>query len=109
MRDMMATHERLNTSAHQAREAVGKAAAAAYEALPAILLAAALLMPALAAFAVKSAVPGNFDRQAIEARTGLSVAEPADAIADQGNRALVQIREESRTSLRQNLQLPKLS
>ena len=102
MRDMMATHERLNPSAHETREAVRKAAAAAYEALPAILLAAALLAPALAAFAVKSAVPADLDRKALEVRTGQSIAE-------QGNEALVRIREESRETLRQNITLPKLS
>jgi len=87
-------------------ETARKAAVAAYEALPAILLAAALLMPALAALAVKNSLPANFEQQAVEARTGLST---PDAIADQGNRALIQIREESRASLRQNLTLPKLS
>ncbi len=102
MRDMMATHERLTPNPHETRDAVSKAAAAAYEALPAILLAAALLAPALAAFAVKSAVPEDLDRKAVEVRTGQSIAE-------QGNAALIRIREESREALRQNIALPKLS
>lgn len=95
MRDMMATHERLNPSAHKTREAVGKAAVAAYEALPAILLAAALLMPALAAFATKAAVQ--------DPRVELS-----QAIAAQGNQALADIRAETRVAARANLVLPKL-
>ena len=85
-----------------AAESVRKAAAAAFEALPAILLAGALLMPALAAFAGRTAIPTDLDRQAIEVRTGVS-------IADQGNEALIRIREESREALRQNVTLPKLS
>jgi hypothetical protein len=81
-------------------ESLRKAAAAAWEALPAILLAAALLMPALAAIAGRSA-----ERAAPVAPS----AEVGRAIADQGNRALVEIRSEARESLRQNLSLPKLS
>ncbi|MGH8629533.1 MAG: hypothetical protein ACREU7_02040 [Burkholderiales bacterium] len=92
-----------------ASESVRKAAAAAYEALPAILLAAALLAPAIAAFAARNAMPDDFDRQAVEVRTGMSITEPADSIAEQGNRALVEIRKESRETLLQNLALPKLS
>jgi hypothetical protein len=103
MRDMMATHDRLNTSAPQTRETVSKAAAAAYEAFPAILLAAALLMPALAAIAQRSALSADFERRAIEARTGLSV-----SIAEQGNQALRQIRTDSKESLRQDIALPTL-
>lgn len=102
MRDMMATHERLEAHAPETRESVRKAAAAAFEALPAILLAAALLMPALAAFAGRAAIPADLERQAIETRTGLSIAE-------QGNEALRQIREESREALRRDLAPPKLS
>jgi len=83
-------------------ETARKAAVAAYEALPAILLAAALLMPALAALAAKTSVPADLERQAIQVRTGQTIAE-------QGNRALVDIREESRAALRQHLKLPKLS
>jgi hypothetical protein len=83
-------------------ETARKAAVAAYEALPAILLAAALLAPAIAALAARQALPADFERQAIEARTGAS-------IANQGNGALIEIREESRASLRQHLNLPKLS
>jgi len=80
-----------------------KAAVAAYEALPAILLAAALLMPALAAFAARTALPGDFERKAVEARTGLSI-----GIAEQGNQALADIRAETRETARLNLVLPKL-
>ncbi len=103
MRDMMATHDRLTPSAHETRDAVSKAAAAAYEALPAILLAAALLMPALAALAQRAALSPDFERQALEARTGLSF-----SIAEQGNAALRQIRADSKESLRQTVALPKL-
>jgi len=88
---MNATHPR------PAAETVRKAAVAAYEALPAILLAAALLMPALAAFAAQVA------EQAAPERVELS-----QAIATQGNQALVQIRQESRESLRASLTLPSL-
>ena len=80
-----------------------KAAVAAYEALPAILLAAALLAPAVAAIAQRSALSQDFERKAIEARTGLSV-----SIAEQGNAALRQIRADSKESLRQSITLPKL-
>jgi hypothetical protein len=80
---------------------IRKAAVAAYEALPAILLAAALLMPALAAFAVPDVVPADLDRTAVSVRTGL-------AIAGQGDRALLQIRAESRQSLKTRLALPAL-
>ena len=90
------------TSATPASESVRKAAAAAYEALPAVLLAAALLAPAIAAFAARNAVPVDLDRKALEVRTGQS-------IADQGNEALTRIRQESREALRQNIVLPKLS
>ena len=83
-------------------ETARKAAVAAYEALPAILLAAALLAPAIAAFAARTAVPPDLDRKAVEVRTGQTIAE-------QGNRALIQIREESREALRQSVTLPKLS
>jgi hypothetical protein len=96
MRDMMATHERLDPGAHTTREAVSKAAVAAYEALPAILLAAALLMPALAAFATKAA----------ERETRVELGQ---AIAAQGNQALADIRAEARAKARANLGLPKLS
>lgn len=102
MRDMMATHERLEarssqTQAHESRESVRQAAAALFEALPAILLAGALLMPALAALAAKSA-----DRQ-----TSPGV-ELGQVIAAQGNQALADIRAEQRETLQQNLMLPKL-
>jgi len=80
-----------------------KAATAAYEALPVLLLAAALLMPALAAIAQRAALSPDFERKAIEARTGLSV-----SIAEQGNQALRQIRTDSKESLRQAIGLPKL-
>ena len=95
MRDMMATHERLNPSAHETREAISKAAAAAYEALPAILLAAALLMPALAALATKAA----------EQQTRVELGQ---VIAAQGNHALAEIRAETRRAAVANLVLPKL-
>ena len=72
-------------------------AAAAYEALPAILLAAALLMPALTVLA-----------QPAREAAAPPQAELGRAIADQGNRALLQIRAESRGSLRQSVGLPKL-
>jgi hypothetical protein len=72
-----------------------KAAVAAYEALPAILLAAALLMPALAAFATKAA----------ERDTRVELGQ---VIAEQGNLALADIRAETRETARLNLVLPKL-
>lgn len=78
-------------------DTVRKVAVAAYEALPAILLAAALLMPALAALAAKAA------HEAAPASVELG-----QAIAMQGNQALAEIRAESRASLRANLQLPSL-
>lgn len=81
----------------RAAESVRKAAAAALEALPAILLAAALLMPALAAF---SAHKGE---QPVPAVTGLG-----QVIAAQGNQALIDIRAESRASLRRDITLPQL-
>lgn len=81
-------------------ESVRKAAAAAWEALPAILLAAALLMPALAAIA---------DRDAAGAKSATPATETGRAIAEQGNRALAEIRQEARKSLQQNLAPPKLS
>jgi hypothetical protein len=56
-----------------------RAAAGLYEALPAILLAAALLAPAFAALAGDETPPRR------DPQIGL-------AIADQGNRALIQIR-----------------
>jgi hypothetical protein len=87
-----------------ASESIRKAVAAAFEALPAILLAGALLMPALAAFAGRSA-----ERAAPPADAAAPAAELGREIADQGNRALIEIREESREALRQNLSLPKLS
>ncbi len=80
-----------------------KAAVAAYEALPAILLAATLLMPAVAAIAQHSALSSDFERKAIEARTGLSL-----SIAEQGNQAIAQIKAESKASLRETITLPKL-
>jgi hypothetical protein len=83
-------------------ESVRKAAAAAFEALPALLLAAALLMPAVAAVATRAA----------DADTPPQAAPAQDVgreIAEQGNRALVEIREEAREALRQNVALPKLS
>jgi hypothetical protein len=106
MRDMLATHKRLDVQPLETREAIRKAAAATFEALPALLLAAALLMPALAAFA------GRLAERAAEDATPAAapvVTETGRAIADQGNRALIEIRDESRESLRQNLTLPKLS
>jgi hypothetical protein len=80
---------------------IRKAAAAAFEALPAILLAGALLMPALTAFAGTDA--------ARAAPPATPAEEASRAIAEQGNRALVEIREESRASLPAALELPKLS
>jgi hypothetical protein len=116
MRDMMATHERLEAreaqiqaqiqaqtrtqSPVEARESLRKAAAAAFEALPAILLAGALLMPALAALAAKTA------NQQLAIAPG---AEVSQVIAAQGNQALADIRAEQRESLRRSLALPKLS
>lgn len=97
MRDMMATHERLETHSPGTRESVRKVAAAAFEALPAILLAGALLMPALAALAAKTA----------ERRTQPG-AELGQVIATQGNQALADIRAEQGAALRQGLALPKL-
>lgn len=104
MRDMMATHERLEarssqTQAHESRESVRKAAAALFEALPAILLAGALLMPALAALAAKSA--GQQPTPSLGVELG-------QVIAAQGNQALADIRAEQRGTLRENLTLPKL-
>lgn len=78
---------------------IRKTAVAAYEALPAILLAAALLMPALAALAGPA---GENSREA----AAPAQAEIGQAIAEQGNRALAQIRAESRESLRKSLALP---
>jgi hypothetical protein len=100
MRDMMATPERLDARTHEPRESVRKAAAAAFEALPALLLAAALLMPALAALAEKTA----------ERETGARPVEVelGQVIAGQGNQALVQIRVEARESARQAIALPTL-
>ena len=66
-------------------------------------LAAALLAPAVAAIAQRSALAQDFERKAVEARTGLSI-----SIAEQGNAALRQIRADSRESLRQTITLPKL-
>jgi hypothetical protein len=103
MRDMMATHDRLNPCAPETRDAASNAAVAAYEALPALLLAAALLMPALAAIAQHSALAADFESKALEARTGLSF-----SIAEQGNAALRQIRADSKESLRQAITLPEL-
>jgi hypothetical protein len=80
---------------------IRQAAAAAFEALPAILLAGALLMPALAALASTTA-----ERAAPQAAL---VEEARQAIADQGNRAVEAIREESRATLPASLALPKLS
>lgn len=102
MRDMMATHECLEarTQAQKTRESVRKAAAAAFEALPAILLAVALLMPALAAFAGRSA------QRAVEPAPATEVGRD---IAEQGNRALIEIRRESRELLRGSLAPPQLS
>jgi hypothetical protein len=87
-------------------ETLRKAAAATLEALPALLLAAALLMPALVAFAGRTA-----ERAAEPAApvTAPVVTETGHAIAEQGNRALVEIREDARESLRETLALPKLS
>jgi len=98
MRDMMASHERLEAQSTETRESLRKAAAAAFEALPALLLAGALLMPALAALAAKTA-----ERQAPPG------VELGQVIASQGNQALVEIRDEQREALRQSLALPKLS
>ncbi len=80
-----------------------KAAVAAYEAIPAVLLAAALLMPAIAAIAQRTTLSDDFERKTVEARTGLSL-----SIAAQGNQALADIRVESKESLRQTLTLPQL-
>ena len=91
-----ATHTRFSQTAR-------KAATATYEALPAILLAAALLMPALAAISQHAALSPDFERKAVEARTGLSL-----SIAEQGNQAIAQIRADSKQSLRQTITLPKL-
>jgi len=76
-------------------ETARKAAVAAYEALPAILLAAALLMPALAALATEAA----------EREVG---ADLGQVIAAQGNQALADIRAETRATAVANLTLPKL-
>ena len=57
-------------------------------------------MPALAAIA---------GRAAERAEPATPASEVGRAIADQGNRALVEIRSDARESLRQNLSLPKLS
>ena len=76
---------------------IRKAAVAAFEALPALLLAAALLMPVIAALANRDAEPA-----AIE---GVRVGQ---VIAAQGNQALADIRQDSRRSVRQNLGLPAL-
>jgi hypothetical protein len=92
MRDMMATYERLETHSPRARESARKVAAAVFEALPAVLLAAALLMPALAALAVKDAD----DETRREPDVALS-----QAIAVQGNQALADIRAEARVSARE--------
>lgn len=104
MRDMMATHERLEarsseTQAHESRESVRKAAAALFEALPAILLAGALLMPALAALAAKAAGQPPIPNPGVEL---------GQVIAAQGNQALADIRAEQRATLRESLTLPKL-
>jgi hypothetical protein len=88
-----------NTLSQTAR----KAATATYEALPAILLAAALLLPALAAIAQHAALSPDFERRAVEARTGLSL-----SIAAQGNQAIAQIKADSKASLRETITLPKL-
>lgn len=90
----------MSAKRHTASETARRAAAAAFEALPAVLLAAALLMPALAAIAGRTA-----ERPA----PASPAAQIAPVIADQGNRALAEIREQARESLRQNLALPKLS
>lgn len=82
----------------RAAESVRKAAAATFEALPAILLAAALLMPALASF---SAPRGG--EPPVPAVTGLGL-----VIAAQGNQALIDILAESRESLRRDITLPTL-
>jgi hypothetical protein len=101
MRDMMATHERLEAQSRQeTRESLRKAAAAAFEALPALLLAGALLMPALAALAAKTA-----GQQSAPA----PVVDVGRVIAAQGDQALVDIRAEQREALRRSLTLPKLS
>jgi hypothetical protein len=97
---MTATTDRTNAPSG---EVVRKAAVAAFEALPALLLAAALLMPALAAFAGRTATPPA------PAPAAAPATELGREIADQGNRALIQIRTETRESLRQNITLPKLS
>jgi hypothetical protein len=104
MRDMMATHERLEahsaeTSPTESSHTLRNAAAAAFEALPAVLLAGALLMPALAALAAKTA-----ERQPAPT----PAAELGQAIASQGNQALLDIRAEQLQTLRENLTLPKL-
>lgn len=103
MRDMMATHERLPAETPAIAESVRRAAAAAFEALPAILLAAALLMPALAAFAGRTA------ERAVPAEAPAPASDVGHEIADQGNRALIEIRDDLRQGLRQNIALPKLS
>ncbi|MGQ0586855.1 MAG: hypothetical protein ACT4PK_06600 [Gammaproteobacteria bacterium] len=85
----------MDTYPQETRESVRKAAVAAYEALPAILLAAALLMPALAALATKAA----------ERETQVELGQ---AISVQGNQALADIRAETRVAAIANLTLPKL-
>jgi hypothetical protein len=100
MRDMMATHERLDARTPPARESVHKAVAAAFEALPAILLAGALLMPALAALAAKTA-----ERESAERPVNVELGQ---AIAAQGNQALVDLRAEVRASAIASLTLPQL-
>ena len=101
MRDMMATHERLEAhTREETRESLRKAAAAVFEALPALLLAGALLMPALAALAAKTV------GQQPDPAPGVELGQ---VIAAQGNRALADIRAEQRESLRQSLTLPQLS
>lgn len=84
-------------------ESTRKAAAAAYEALPAILLAVALLLPAIAALAEHSALPADFERQAVEARTGISL-----SIAVQGDEALAAIRADAHEMARASIVLPRL-
>lgn len=104
MRDMMASPERLEahpaeTSHTETSPTLRKAAAAAFEALPAVLLAGALLMPALAALAAKTA-----ERE----RAPSPGAELGQVIAGQGNQALLDIRAEQLQALRESLTLPKL-
>lgn len=99
MRDMMANHDRLESHSAGTGDAVRKAAAATFEALPALLLAAALLMPALAAFAAPDAEREPHRQPNVDL---------SRVIAMQGNQALADIRADARESVRNSLTLPQL-